>query len=84
MSQLRQYEALWNLIAKAEGRQSILCQPSMVQTIIQAVRKEKSRHNITRKQLDMPRYGKLYNEQEKLPDGRVRISFWLAYNGDKL
>jgi len=83
----RQYEKLWLLVASrdpAEEAVGILCHPRAAQRIIQAVRKEKAIANKTRKDLKLPRYGEMDSTITAQPDGRVRITFKLKYNGDLL
>ena len=85
---LRQYQGLWLEIAKAEADKpvSIRCHGSFVRCLIQAVRKEKSIANVTRRNLDLPRYGELEcTVSEDKTDKKFRkITFTLAYNGDHL
>lgn len=82
----RQYEKLWLEIAKADHSVQISCHTNYAATVIQAVRKEKARFNVMRKQLGIPRYGILtVNKCPHPKDPRkVQITFSLAYNGDKL
>ena len=80
----REYEGLWKKIAANSDGLSILLHPAYAPRVIQAVKKEKSRANVLRKNLDMPRYGKLEIDQSKQPDGRLKVTFRLKYNGDML
>ena len=84
--QLRQYQELWLRIAKAEADApaSVRCSSSFVPTVLQAVKKEKTIANMARKNLDMPRYGKLTYTLEKVEGNFTKITFHLAYNGDFL
>jgi hypothetical protein len=86
---LREYQGLWLEIARKadpDKHVSITCHASFSRRLIQAVRKEKTAANILRKNLGMPRYGRLMHTIEPLLDskGKVRISFHLEYNGDML
>lgn len=84
MTKLRQYEGLWQQIAKRAEPVAVTCAASYAPRLIQAVRKEKSIANIHRRNFDMPRYGKLEVTREELADRKVRLVFTLKYNGDML
>jgi hypothetical protein len=64
----------------------VKCHSTFSRRLIQAVRKEKTAANTTRKHLDMPRYGRLQHRIDPVGNskGQVRISFWLSFNGDML
>jgi hypothetical protein len=83
---LRQYQALWLQIAKADAATpiSVRCSSSFVPTVLQAVKKEKTIANMARKNLDLPRYGKLSYTLEPAGGNFTKITFHLAYNGDFL
>lgn len=83
---LREYQALWLEIARADAGAvvKVRCSASYSRRLIQAVRKEKSISNSTRKNFDMPRYGKLLSTIDKVDNRVVIISFQLTYNGDQL
>jgi len=74
-------------IAKAEADTpvSVRCSSAFVPTLLQAVKKEKTIANVARKNLDMPRYGKLSYVLAPEPGGKfTKITFSLTYNGDHL
>jgi len=81
----RQYEGIWKRIATRSDTTPVklTCHPNNVQRIIIAVRKEKAIANNIRKNLAMPRYGKL-NSSVELANGKATISFVLQFNGDML
>ncbi len=86
MSNSRRYEDLWKRIAASDKPLEVVCASSFARRLIQAVRKEKSIANVTRKNLDMPRYGKLLSviEPSKTNPREVSVTFTLEFNGDKL
>ena len=78
----RKYEQVWQQIAKAVRPVRIRVPKNYQRTFIQAVRKEKTIANMRRKQLDMPRYGRLNTTvDEKDP---LILVFSLEHNGDLL
>lgn len=82
----RSYQGLWLAIAGASADKPIKveCHRRFARRLIQAVRKEKSMANNTRKQLDMPRYGKMTSVIVSVDKVNVSIEFSLSYNGDQL
>ncbi len=83
---LREYQGLWLKIAETTEVVVVRCHASFSRRLIQAVRKEKTAANTMRKNLDMPSYGRLQHKIEPILDskGKVKISFWMTYNGDML
>lgn len=83
---LREYQSLWLSIASADAdtQVKVKCAATFARRLIQAVRKEKSLANNTRKTLDMPRYGKLFSQITKVDNHKVLVCFSLSYNGDQL
>ena len=83
----RLYEQLWLLIALKDPEAEavgVFCHPRAAGRIIQAVRKEKAIANKMRKALGLARYGEMDSTITAQPDGRVRVTFQLKYNGDLL
>ena len=81
---VRKYEAIWLEIVKAgEGRwvDVRFQHPSMMQTIINMVQNEKCEAAKNRRQLGMPRFGKLKIKRQ--PELRI-VSFTLENSGADL
>lgn len=87
----RQYESIWNAIKSADPTKpiQIRCHPNAVKTIIQAVKKEKTRECGVRGKLGMLRQGKLeivHNPEvvDGKLTGKAMITFKLQWDGTKL
>lgn len=71
---MRRYEALWKEL-ESKRTVSIRCKTAKVPTIVQAVKKEKARANILRKDLELPFYGRMQIKVLRLVDGFSSITF---------
>jgi hypothetical protein len=80
---MRRYEGIWEALKKAdEGWVTVSVKNAdMIQTIINMVQVEKSRAQVARKALDLPRFGKLVIKRE--PE-HLRVSFRLNNSGAAL
>lgn len=79
---MRKYELLWTRIRDADPDTWIhvtVKDASMIQTIINMVQREKSNQQVTRRNLDLPQFGKLVIQRADL-----RVSFKLKNSGDML
>lgn len=78
---MRRYEPLWKEI-KAKRMAVVRCRAEKTQTIIQAVKKEKSRENTLKKALDIPHYGNLSFTKTPLEGGKMQIIFKLGLTSE--
>lgn len=81
---MRKYETIWEQVKIASldpERWVVVTVKSepMIQTIIDRVQGEKSRQQVARRALDLPRFGKLQIRREPL-----RVSFRITNSGDVL
>lgn len=61
----RRYQAIWNELKK-KGRAVIRCKTAKIRTLVQGVKKEKSRENTINKSLGLQTWGEL--EITRFPD----------------
>jgi len=89
---LRRYEQIWLTIKSKQPGEvvTIRCHPSAVKTIIQAVKKEKTREVSVKRKIGMLTAGPLeichnpeFDKQGK-PTGMTLITFKLSWDGSKL
>jgi hypothetical protein len=90
---LRRYEAIWLAIKSKQPGEvvDVRCHPSAVKTIIQAVKKEKTKDVAVKKKIGMLCAGPMvitnnpeFDPVSKKPTGLIIISFKLQWDGTKL
>lgn len=69
---MRQYESIWEELKKNKIA-VVKCRPAKIKTIIKAVKKEKSKENTIKKQLDLPHYGEMIIEPN-MKHGRIKFT----------
>lgn len=81
---MRKYEPIWNALRDKQTA-TVTCHETAQATLVQAVKKEKSRQNTLRKRLGMPAFGELnWTSSKASRQGFVKIVFTIAYSGDAL
>jgi hypothetical protein len=82
----RKYTELWNKIASSSEPVVVRCNSKMGARLIQAVKKEKWRHNSIRRWQKKTQFGPLITTKKEDPENpqKLIITFSLTYNGDLL
>lgn len=81
---MKAYDSIWEKLKTADPDQWVVvsvANADRIQTIINMVQNKKSRANVTRKQLDLPQFGRLAIRRE--PE-KKRVSFKLVNSGAAL
>ncbi len=78
---MRRYEPIWLELAE-KRKATVRCRTAKVPTLIQAVKKEKSKANVQRKDLDLPFFGRLMVGVDTLSGGMSSVTFTVSLTNE--